>query len=86
MAFSQIFNKAFIYGGISCNNTLENGLKNYFYDFDLYTKKWKEVLPKSIYLPTTRYGHTLTAYNKELILFGGVSEYKAKLKDRCQYP
>lgn len=33
-----------------------------------------------------RYGHTLTATQDSLLLFGGVSEYKEKLKDRCFYP
>ena len=33
-----------------------------------------------------RYGHTLTPYHDNyLLLFGGVSEYKDKLKDRCFY-
>ena len=41
--------------------------------------------PEATYSPTPRYGHTLTAGNRELILFGGVSEYKEKLKDRCFY-
>lgn len=39
-----------------------------------------------MYCPVTRFGHTLTAFNDSyLILFGGVSEYKEKLKDRCFY-
>lgn len=85
MAFSAAFNRAYVYGGISCNNSLENGLKNYFYEFDIDRKKWCELQPRSTYQPTTRYGHSLSAHNKELILFGGVSEFKAKLKDRCYY-
>lgn len=40
----------------------------------------------SLYSPTPRYGHTLTATPESLLLFGGVSEYKEKLKDRCFYP
>lgn len=85
MAYSASFNRAYVYGGISCNNSLENGLKNYFYEFDLDKRKWSELQPRSTYQPTTRYGHSLNATAKELILFGGVSEFKVKLKDRCYY-
>ena len=39
-----------------------------------------------MYSPMPRYGHTITAINNtHLLLFGGVSEYKEKLKDRCFY-
>ena len=72
-----------MYGGISCSSSFHEGIRQYFYKY--CDGKWNEVKHESIYNPTPRYGHTLTAYQKELILFGGVSEYKEKLNDRCFY-
>lgn len=73
----------YVYGGIPCVGSIQNGIRPHFYKF--VESKWSEVKPESSYLPAARYGHTLTAHNKELILLGGVSEYKEKLKDRCFY-
>lgn len=83
IAYCKSLDSIFIFGGIPCSSSLSDGIKSYFYK---YTEgHWSEVKPESVYNPTPRYGHTLTAYQKELILFGGVSEYKEKLKDRCFY-
>ena len=38
-----------------------------------------------MYIPMPRYGHTLTSFQDHLLLLGGVSEYKEKLRDRCFY-
>lgn len=83
MAYSKTQNAIYIYGGISCSSSLVDGIKPYF--FKCFEGRWSQVRPESTYNPTPRYGHTLTAYQKQLILFGGVSEYKEKLKDRCFY-
>lgn len=83
MAYCKYNQSIYIYGGIGCSSSLTEGIRQYFYRY--YEGKWGEVRTESVYNPTARYGHTLTAYLKELILFGGVSEYKEKLKDRCFY-
>jgi hypothetical protein len=64
MTYCPAVSKAYVYGGISCNNSLENGLKTYFYEFDINLRKWKEVQQKSGYSPMTRYGCTLNCYNR----------------------
>ncbi len=74
MAYCKFNDSIYIYGGISCSSSLNDGIKPYFYKYS--DGRWSEVKTDSAYSPTPRYGHTLTAYQKELILFGGVSEYK----------
>lgn len=71
IAYCQEEQAIYIYGGIPCSHSLLDGIKPYFYKFK--DGRWTEVHPESTYNPTPRYGHTLTPYNKELILFGGVS-------------
>lgn len=61
----------YVYGGISCTSELEEGLKQYFYQLE--DGIWKEIKPVSLYTPMPRYGHTITATNDSLLLFGGVS-------------
>lgn len=74
MAYCKHNDTIYIYGGISCSSSLHDGIKQYFYKY--CEGKWSEVKTDSAYNPTPRYGHTFTAYQKEIILFGGVSEYK----------
>ena len=83
ITYSKFDDAIYVYGGISCNSVLKEGLKHYFYKF----KKdiWTELKPDSMYVPMPRYGHTLTSYYDQLFLLGGVSEYKEKLRDRCFY-
>lgn len=74
IAFCPYEQAIYIYGGIPCSQSLQEGIKAHFYKFQ--EGKWSEVHPESTYNPTPRYGHTLTAGARELILLGGVSEYK----------
>lgn len=74
MAYCKSNDTIYVYGGISCSSSLNDGIKQYFYKF--CEGRWTEIKPESVYNPTPRYGHTFTAYQKDLILFGGVSEYK----------
>lgn len=83
MAYSKHNDTIYIYGGIACSSSLNDGIKQFFYK--LQDGRWSEVRPESAYTPSPRYGHTFTAYQREIVLFGGVSEYKEKLKDRCFY-
>ena len=83
ITYSRFDEAIYIYGGISCNSFLKEGLKQYFYK--LKNGNWSEVKPVSMYIPMPRYGHTLTSYQDNLLLLGGVSEYKEKLRDRCFY-
>ena len=71
MTYCKFNETLYIYGGISCSSSLSEGIKHYFYKYK--EGKWNEIKPESVYNPSPRYGHTITAYQKDLILFGGVS-------------
>jgi N-acetylneuraminic acid mutarotase len=71
MAYCKYTDTLYIYGGIACSSSLQDGIKQYFYK--LSERKWSEVKPESTYHPSPRYGHTFTSYNRDVILFGGVS-------------
>jgi hypothetical protein len=83
ITYSKYDEAIYVYGGISCTSFLKEGLKQHFYC--LKKGAWSEVKPVSMYIPMPRYGHTLTSFHDTLLLVGGVSEYKEKLRDRCFY-
>jgi hypothetical protein len=47
MAYCKYSDTLFIYGGIACSSSLQDGIKQYFYK--LSEGKWSEVKPSSTY-------------------------------------
>ena len=43
IAYCKLENAIYVYGGISCETVLEEGIKTFFYKF--YKDKWTEVKP-----------------------------------------
>jgi N-acetylneuraminic acid mutarotase len=65
--------------GISCskhNNSLYvfRGDSNNFYEFNIITSIWKEVLPKNTG-PSNRTGHTSVVCGNYLYIFGGLDNF-----------
>ena len=62
IAYCKTENAIYIYGGISCSSSFNQGIRQYFYKYS--DSRWSEVKHESLYNPIPRYGHTLTPYQK----------------------
>ena len=76
---ATIGNKLFLFGGYGVDKL--NDL--WCLSVDEHNKHmWNNVLPYNSHIPEKRYGHSMTAHNNDLYVFGGSSEFLTGLKTR----
>ena len=69
MAYLPNYESLYMFGGLTNNNVTVNDMWRY----DITTNRWYKIKQRGK-VPSPRCGHSLSAFNDKLFLFGGLKE------------